>query len=74
MAFGADFEPDTGNSGSIGINYHCPLIRRSCSKGRYVHHSEMARGVSRIVQAPRPKCKQPSRDRSTFQLGESADV
>ena len=35
MAFGADFEPDIGNSGSILINRHCPLIRRSCSKGHY---------------------------------------
>ncbi len=25
MAFGADFEPDIGNSGSILINCHCPL-------------------------------------------------
>jgi len=31
MAFRADFELDTGNNGSIRINCHCPLIRRSSS-------------------------------------------
>ena len=35
MPFGVDFEPDTGNSGSMLINYHCSLIRRSYSKERY---------------------------------------
>lgn len=32
--FGTDFETDTGNSGSIQINCHCVLLRRSCSKDR----------------------------------------
>ncbi len=27
MAFGADFEPNTGNIGSIRINGHCPIPR-----------------------------------------------
>ncbi len=36
MAFGADFETDIGNSGSMRINCHCTLIRRSSSKDRYV--------------------------------------
>ncbi len=36
MAFGADFEPDTGNSGSKRMNCHRPLARRSCSKDRYL--------------------------------------
>ena len=35
MAFGADFENDIGNSGSMWTNYHCTLIRRSSSKDRY---------------------------------------
>ena len=35
MAFGADFETDTGSSGFIGINCHRPLNRRSSSKYRY---------------------------------------
>ena len=31
MVFGADFEPDTGSSGSKWINCHCPSARRSSS-------------------------------------------
>ena len=36
MAFGVDFEPDMGNSGSIWINCHCPVIQRSYSKDCYI--------------------------------------
>ena len=41
MAFGADFETETGNSESDRINCHCPLIRRSSSKDCYIALGEL---------------------------------
>ncbi len=43
MFFGADFETDIGNSSSIRINCHCPLIRRSSSKGYTAEGVKMER-------------------------------
>jgi len=58
MTFGADFETDTGNSGSIRINCHCPSASAKQLIRGVIRTQEAAILTRRLIQmAKKLHCK-----------------